>query len=488
MHLLSLITAAVVAVEAVNAGLQPMARHPAGHLFHHNDRRAPVELYKGEDPQLEMVKRARANAPDNTHLRRRHADFYDVMEHAPADLAKRQSSTSPGTGTAYPAAGPDAPAASTLPQAWVDKYNAVKKQGLIPDIPPSTENAAGTVDYPSGTDMSKVCNWSTQKCNEGDIFQAPDNSVALGIDDGPTPDGTPDYLDTLNQYNVSATHFLIGSTIFWNMETMKQLAAGSPLQHLAVHTWSHTLQTTKTDMEVLGDLGWTMQIIYDISGYVPAYWRPPEGDVDNRVRAIAKYVFGMQTVMWTHDADDWCLRQGKGTATTIDSCVASAPNLKTVRANQVAWAQPKTNSTGWISLNHETTDQAAKAFKSLVKAIKNNSWTLEGAIPNLQGLPWYGNAYGPSDTPTKPDNILPTRDIINVTDDTAAKGSTSAPKLGNWAKSAAAQNPSIGAQATGSNASGSASSSSGAMSLLQVQSAAAVILTTALAAAVALIV
>lgn len=490
MQIIPLLAVALVVADAVSASLQPRARHPARHLFQH-ERRGPVELYKGDDPQLEMVKRARANAPQNIHLRRRHADFYDVMEHAPADLAKRQASTtSPGTGTAYPPAGSDAPAANTLPQAWVDKYNAVKQQGLIPDIPPSTENAAGTVDYPSGTDLSKVCNWSTQKCNDGDIYQAPDNSVALGIDDGPTPDGTPDYLDILSQYNVSATHFLIGSAISWNMPTMKQLAQSSPLQHLAVHTWSHTLQTTKTDLEVLGDLGWTMQIIYDISGYIPAYWRPPEGDVDNRVRAIAKYVFGMQTVMWTHDADDWCLRQGTGTATTINSCVESAPNLKTVRANQVAWAQPKTNNTGWISLNHETTDQAAKAFKSLIKAIKKNTWNLEGAVPNLQGLPWYGNAYGPTDTPTKPDNILPTRDIINVTDDTAAKGSSSAPKLGNWAKTAAVQNPSIGAQATGSNSSGSSSSSksSGAMSLVQAQSAAVVLLTVGLAAAVTLVV
>lgn len=46
--------------------------------------------------------------------------------------------------------------------------------------------------------------------------------------------------------------------------------------------------------------------------------RPPQGDVDNRVRAVAKYVFGLQTVMWTtelsgypiqdYDANDFCLR------------------------------------------------------------------------------------------------------------------------------------------------------------------------------------
>lgn len=41
-------------------------------------------------------------------------------------------------------------------------------------------------------------------------------------------------------------------------------------------------------MQILGELGWTIQIIYDLTGLVPLYYRPPYGDVDNRVRALAK--------------------------------------------------------------------------------------------------------------------------------------------------------------------------------------------------------
>lgn len=48
----------------------------------------------------------------------------------------------------------------------------------------------------------------------------------------------------------------------------------------------------------------TVQIIFDQSGYVPAWWRPPYGDVDARVRAIAKHVFGLTTVIWNQDTDD----------------------------------------------------------------------------------------------------------------------------------------------------------------------------------------
>lgn len=96
----------------------------------------------------------------------------------------------------------------------------------------------------------------------------------------------------------------------------------------------------------------------------------------------------------------------------------------------------------------------------MVKAATEAGWDVVGNVADLQALPWYNNAYGPNDTPTKADNILPTKDIINITDATAAKGSSDAPKLGNWAKVAATQNPSAGAQTSGSNASGSSSSSS----------------------------
>jgi len=57
--------------------------------------------------------------------------------------------------------------------------------------------------------------------------------------------------------------------------------------------------TSQTNEGVLAEIGWTMQIISDLNGgRLPRYWRPPFGDVDNRVRTIAKQVFGLETVPW----------------------------------------------------------------------------------------------------------------------------------------------------------------------------------------------
>lgn len=60
---------------------------------------------------------------------------------------------------------------------------------------------------------------------------------------------------------------------------------------MAVHTWTHPYMTSLSNEEVVAELGWTMEIIRQSSGgRIPKYWRPPYGDSDNRVNAIAKEV------------------------------------------------------------------------------------------------------------------------------------------------------------------------------------------------------
>lgn len=56
--------------------------------------------------------------------------------------------------------------------------------------------------------------------------------------------------------------------------------------------------TTLTNDEIIAELGWSKKIIKDVLGVTPSYWRPPFGDVDNRVRAIAK-AMNLATVIWT---------------------------------------------------------------------------------------------------------------------------------------------------------------------------------------------
>lgn len=60
--------------------------------------------------------------------------------------------------------------------------------------------------------------------------------------------------------------------------------------------------TTQNNTQLLAQFGWTMQVISDLTGgRVPRYWRPPYGDSDNRVRAIAKYVFNLTQIDWNEE-------------------------------------------------------------------------------------------------------------------------------------------------------------------------------------------
>ncbi|KAJ1039175.1 hypothetical protein NDA11_001458 [Ustilago hordei] len=380
-------------------------------------------------------------------------------------ITKRQLANVSKNGMPYPPAGADPPPASSLPKAWVDRYNEKKAAGLVPNIPPSITdpNTRATV-YPAGTDMTNVCSWTVQKCDTGDIWLAPDNYVSITFDDGPTPQSS-ELISYLQAQRQSATHFLIGSAIVWNPTAMDEYVKADPPMHLGIHTWSHTLQTGKTDLEILGDLGWTMQIIYDLTGSVPMYWRPPEGDVDARVRAIATQVLGLQTVMWNKDADDWCLRQGNGTA-QLETCTTGVGATKQgVIREMTSWATDS-NRTGFISLEHETTDQAIDAFKSYHRALKANNWNV-GAVPELQGLPYYQNQWNLTSKKEPVDSILPTREPINVVHSDAPRGSSRAPDTGAFANldgsgaSAQASSSAAASASTGSSGSSGSRGSSG---------------------------
>jgi len=150
--------------------------------------------------------------------------------------------------------------------------------------------------------------------------------------------------------------------------------------------------TTMTDRQVLGEIGWTMQIIYDLTGLVPAFWRPPYGDVDNRVRAITRHVFGLKTVMWSTDPNDWCLSDQSSPGS--DCTPGSGPqnihqlirDLKHRIHHGVSGSRfPKH---GIISLEHELSFRTVKSFIKTYPLAKSLGWNTR-PIPDLFGLKWY---------------------------------------------------------------------------------------------------
>jgi peptidoglycan/xylan/chitin deacetylase (PgdA/CDA1 family) len=62
--------------------------------------------------------------------------------------------------------------------------------------------------------------------------------------------------------------------------------------------------TTQTNEKAVAEFYWTLRAIKEATGVTPKCWRPPQGDVDDRIRSIA-WQMGLHTVIWDKDTDDW---------------------------------------------------------------------------------------------------------------------------------------------------------------------------------------
>ncbi|KAG0075894.1 chitin deacetylase [Podila epicladia] len=64
--------------------------------------------------------------------------------------------------------------------------------------------------------------------------------------------------------------------------------------------------TSLTNEQIVAEIKWAEKIVFDVTGLKTKYWRPPYGDVDNRVREIVRQL-GYVTVIWTKewDSNDW---------------------------------------------------------------------------------------------------------------------------------------------------------------------------------------
>lgn len=265
--------------------------------------------------------------------------------------------------------------------AWIDALNQVKAQGLIPtNVPVGKFNAtSGYPEYNGGQLDPKgdvVCSASYFCRGPDDVWDAPEGHVGLSFDDGPLPESSPLLYSFLKSQNQTATHFFIGSNILQNPDLF--LEAFENGDDMACHTWSHPYMTTISDEAVVAELGWLLEIVRVSSGgRIPRYWRPPYGDVDNRVRAIAKYVFGLTTVIWNHDSLDWELPEGPVTSAGVHQ-------------NYTTWySGPK--APGLVILSHELTTQSVQAFIETYPLIAQNGWIAK-SIPDLFGGGWYVNA------------------------------------------------------------------------------------------------
>ncbi|KAI8079042.1 uncharacterized protein B0P05DRAFT_614268 [Gilbertella persicaria] len=200
---------------------------------------------------------------------------------------------------------------------------------LVPNAPVRKQKKNG--DWVKDTDGPKdpYCWWSDTNCVTPKINIPQDyytcgrkGDWGLSYDDGPFNLYYDENAKTENRYaepalynylaehnNQKATLFYIGSNVATYPAAAKR--AFNDGHHICVHTWSHPVMTTKNNHEVVAELYWTLKAIKEATGVTTKCWRPPQGDVDDRVRAIA-YQMGLRTVIWDEDTNDWDMKAPGG--------------------------------------------------------------------------------------------------------------------------------------------------------------------------------
>ncbi|KAG2067160.1 glycoside hydrolase/deacetylase [Suillus decipiens] len=249
-----------------------------------------------------------------------------------------------------------------------NEYQSI--QSKIPNIAPKgTQPGSLSGDF-SGYSYSSSdpdCWWTYDQCTTpklaglpSDLTTVPEpDTLGYGFDDGPNCSHNAFY-NFLSQNGQKATMFYIGSNVMdWPLEAQRALSDG---HEICAHTWSHKYMTALTNEEAFAELYYSMsslQAIKLVVGVTPTCWRPPYGDIDDRIRAIA-HAMGLRTIIWQYDSNDW-----RGPGNGVDQDYQSL----------ITNAQKGTFATkGTIMLTHElnnfTMSKAIQYYSQLKTAFK----------------------------------------------------------------------------------------------------------------------
>jgi peptidoglycan/xylan/chitin deacetylase (PgdA/CDA1 family) len=126
--------------------------------------------------------------------------------------------------------------------------------------------------------------------------------VALTFDDGPDPASTPHFLELLERFDVRATFFVLGAKLHRHPGLGRELVAAG--HELAVHGWSHRQLGLRRTGAIAADLARTRDLVTDLTGTWPRWYRPPYGILTTPALLAAGEV-GLVPVLWSNRGREW---------------------------------------------------------------------------------------------------------------------------------------------------------------------------------------
>ncbi|WZY01400.1 polysaccharide deacetylase family protein [Bacillus sp. FSL W7-1360] len=172
--------------------------------------------------------------------------------------------------------------------------------------------------------------------------------IALTFDDGPHPQLTPSVLDTLAEFNIPATFYMLGDNVSKHPDLAKAVADAG--HEVGNHSASHTDMTKIELKETKKEIEQTNDAIIEATGKQPETIRPPYGAYNDEMLNVFQGM-NMPSILWSVDSYDW-----KGDAKTVKKEV-----LKQVHD-------------GAIVLMHDIQSATAEALPDLLVALKEKGY------------------------------------------------------------------------------------------------------------------
>ncbi len=166
-------------------------------------------------------------APDSARGTRRPGDHRDGRRRGRAGQRPAPSAggSRPGAGSGHPAPGTGQPAAGRGRGPAAGETTAPPRPRAVSTVRPRPTGPAGAPR--DGKQPARL---------EYYIHDGP-MTVALTIDDGPSPLYTPQILQVLHEHGVTATFSMVGQNVAYYPRVAREVVSAGHL--IANHTWSH---------------------------------------------------------------------------------------------------------------------------------------------------------------------------------------------------------------------------------------------------------
>jgi peptidoglycan/xylan/chitin deacetylase (PgdA/CDA1 family) len=193
------------------------------------------------------------------------------------------------------------------------------------------------------------------------------NRLALTFDDGPSPGVTDRVLEELAKRNLRATFFMIGSKVAAYKSLAKEVFDAG--HELANHTYTHPKLSSLSSERVTQELQKTQDILAEITGRVPNWFRPPYGAFNREGQGSIPRGKDLGVAYWSVDPRDW-----------------AQPGVRSIVEHIAKNAKP-----GSIILLHDLHRQTADATGEVLDRLEDKAYRLT-QLSRFLGKPYHGKS------------------------------------------------------------------------------------------------